>query len=221
MGIDSNGNLTAKIASLSTLQTIITRMATVSVSIKTIYITVFGFFISGYWLDGGFVIWQKYLTFFFVMFFFIILDSYYLSVEKKYRFVYEALSEKDVDGVVNFFIWKPYYKNFQLDALKSFSVWGFYISVFAIYVLVVSVAYDMKNSSESGVKDSVFYSKVLKVMESQEKTQKEILSNLTQNSGCRDGEYKIENNISIDNTHHLSTVTPKKTTSKPIVRTCN
>lgn len=221
MSQGGNTSLSAKIASLSTLQTIITRMGTVSISIKTIFITVFGFFISGYWLDGNFPLWQKFVPFFFVTFFFALLDSYYLSVEKKYRHIYEALSDEDIDKNVNFFNWKPYFRKFDLEALKSVSIWGFYIIVYVIYVLVVSVVYDVKTNLQSESKNTTYNSKLFVLLESQEKMQKEILNYLGERSSSCDTQYRIENNITIDNERYQSSNPSKKITTKPIVKTCN
>lgn len=221
MSQGGNTSLAAKIASLSTLQTIITRMGTVSISIKTIFITVFVFFISGYWLDGNFPLWQKFVPFFFVTFFFALLDSYYLSVEKKYRHIYEALSDEDIDKNVNFFNWKPYFRKFDLEALKSVSIWGFYIIVYVIYVLVVSVVYDVKTNLQSESKNTTYNSKLFVLLESQEKMQKEILNYLGERSSSCDTQYRIENNITIDNERYQSSNPSKKITTKPIVKTCN
>ena len=218
---DNNTSLAAKIASLSTLQTIITRMGTVSISIKTIFITVFGFFITGYWLDGNFPLWQKFIPFFFVTLFFALIDSYYLSIEKKYRHVYEALSDEGTDQNVNFFNWKPYLKKYDLDALKSVSIWGFYIVVYVIYILVVSVVYDVKTNLQNDSKNATTSSRLIDLLESQEKIQKEILSYLDGRSASCDLRYRIENNITIDNERYESAKPNKKLISKPIVKTCN
>jgi hypothetical protein len=221
MSQDNNTSLAAKIASLSTLQTIITRMGTVSISIKTIFITVFGFFVSGYWLDGNFPLWQKFVPFLFVTYFFALLDSYYLSVEKKYRHIYEALSDEDTDIDVNFFNWKPYFRKFHLEALKSFSIWGFYIFVYVVYVLVVSVVYDVKTNLQDESKNTTYTSKLFVMLESQQKMQKEILNYLGERPSSCDIQYKIEDNITVDNEPNLSYKPPKKTTTKPIIKTCN
>ena len=221
MSQDNNMSLAAKIASLSTLQTIITRMGTLSISIKTIFITVFGFFISGYWLDGHFPLWQKFVPFFFVTFFFALLDSYYLSLEKKYRHIYEALSDEDTDKNVNFFNWKPYFKKFDFEALRSVSIWGFYIIVYVIYVLVVSVVYDIKTDLQNESKNKTYTSKVFTMLETQEKMQKEILNYLDERSYLCNHQYRIENNITIDNDRYHSSIPSKKITTKPILKTCN
>jgi len=221
MDQNNNGSLAAKIASLSTLQTIITRMSTVSVSIKTIYITVFGFFVSGYWLDGDFLLWQKFVPFLFVTFFFSLLDSYYLSIEKKYRHVYEIISDMHIDNKLNFFSWQSHFKQFHSEALKSASIWGFYITVYLIYILIVSVVYDAKSSQNVDSNNTVYFSKLFNLLESQEKIQYKILERLDGEPSSHDCIYKIENNITIDNEHQLSPNTPKKITPKPIVKTCN
>lgn len=73
------------------------------------------------------------------------LDAYYLALEKAFRNSYndfisklhkKALTENDLYSVVP----KGNMSHLQFESIKSFSVWGFYISLAVLIVITKSVA---------------------------------------------------------------------------------
>ena len=73
-------------------------------------------------------------------FLFVALDAYYLAMEKGFRNAYNQFVKKIHDGNLtteDLFSVRPVGKmsQLQLEALKSFSVWGFY-SVLALLILI-------------------------------------------------------------------------------------
>lgn len=78
-------------------------------------------------------------------FIFAALDAYYLALEKAFRNSYNSfisklhsrtLTEFDLYSVVP----KGNMSNLQLDAIKSFSVWGFYVSLTVLIIVTKAVA---------------------------------------------------------------------------------
>lgn len=76
---------------------------------------------------------------------FVALDAYYLATEKAFRNLYndfisklhkKALTENDLYSVVP----KGNMSHLQFESIKSFSVWGFYISLAVLIVVTKSVA---------------------------------------------------------------------------------
>ena len=72
------------------------------------------------------------------------LDSYYLTLEKSFRnsyneFIdklhYRSLETKDLYAIYP----KGDILKLQLDSLKSFSIWGFYIPLFVLVLIVKSI----------------------------------------------------------------------------------
>lgn len=73
------------------------------------------------------------------------LDAYYLALEKAFRNAYnefisklhnKCLTEKDLYSVIP----KGDISNLQLQSLKSFSVWGFYLSLAVLIFITKSIA---------------------------------------------------------------------------------
>lgn len=73
------------------------------------------------------------------------LDAYYLALEKAFRNSYnnfisklhkKSLTEKDLYSVAP----KGNMSHLQLESFKSFSVWGFYLSLAALIVITKSIA---------------------------------------------------------------------------------
>ncbi len=73
------------------------------------------------------------------------LDAYYLALEDSFRESYDnfisklhnkTLVEEDLYSVIP----KENISNLQLKALKSFSVWGFYLSLIALIVVIRHIA---------------------------------------------------------------------------------
>jgi hypothetical protein len=123
-------------AHLGILQNVIERMATNSTSAKTWCITIVSAIIV--------VIADKNkpnyaLIALIPTFLFVALDAYYLAMEKGFRSAYNEFVQKIHDGSLtteDLFSVRPKGKpsQLQLEALKSFSVWGFY-SVLALLIL--------------------------------------------------------------------------------------
>jgi hypothetical protein len=123
-------------AHLGILQNVIERMATNSTSAKTWCITIVSAIIV--------VIADKNkpnyaLIALIPTFLFGALDAYYLAMEKGFRSAYNEFVQKIHDGSLtteDLFSVRPKGKpsQLQLEALKSFSVWGFY-SVLALLIL--------------------------------------------------------------------------------------
>lgn len=72
------------------------------------------------------------------------LDTYYLALEKGFRASYADFVKKLHTGVLkpeNLYTIAPKgsHSKHQIEALKSFSVWGFYSTLFALIVLARSV----------------------------------------------------------------------------------
>lgn len=71
---------------------------------------------------------------------FLALDVYYLAIEKGFRNSYNEFVKKVHDGSLkldNLYLVSQEGKTFelQLEALKSFSVWGFYIALILLIVI--------------------------------------------------------------------------------------
>lgn len=67
------------------------------------------------------------------------LDAYYLALEKGFRNSYNAFIDKLHSGKLSpedLYAMNPKgnVKNLQLEALRSFSVWGFYVSLIALII---------------------------------------------------------------------------------------
>lgn len=71
---------------------------------------------------------------------FLALDAYYLALEKAFRSSYNAFVKKLHDGRIHVddlyaVVPKGGMSRHQVEALKSFSVWGFYFTLVALVVL--------------------------------------------------------------------------------------
>ncbi len=128
-------------AHLSILQTIIQRMAANSTSCKTWSVTV----VSAVLVivaDKG----KPDFAFIALIptFLFLALDAYYLALEKAFRASYAEFVEKIHSGAAKAkdlytIAPKGNHSKHQIEALKSFSVWGFYVTLFVLIVLARSV----------------------------------------------------------------------------------
>jgi len=119
---------------LGILQTVIQRMAANSNSSKTWCITI----VSAVLVivaDKGKpeYAWIAILP----TFLFLCLDGYYLALEKSYRGSYNVFIKKLHEGNVTSedlysVIPEGNQSKYQIEALKSFSIWGFYLSLFIL-----------------------------------------------------------------------------------------
>lgn len=122
---------------LSIMQSVITRMAANSTSCKTWCITIVSailVLISD--KSKPELAWLALIP----TFLFMTLDAYYLGLEKAFRSAYnnfiEKLHRKDIKLEDLFSVVPSTDTLFkQLDALKSFSVWGFYLPLFILIFL--------------------------------------------------------------------------------------
>ncbi|EMF8479017.1 hypothetical protein ABM000_07590 [Morganella morganii] len=135
--------LPAKVASLTSLQAIIARMASNSQLMKTWAITIVTGFIAIKSTFGG-LGYLSYLVPFFLCFSFSYLDSYYLSQERIFRDVYNKLAEMPVGSNVNYLNFKDeiIYSskkegNSIIDCYKSPSVIYFYIPMVIIATIIL------------------------------------------------------------------------------------
>ena len=124
-------------AHLSFLQSVIQRMATNSTSCKTWCITVVSAILVIV-ADRG----KPNFAFIAVVptLLFLALDSYYLALEKAFRASYADFVKKLHSGVAkaeDLYAVAPMgsYSGHQVQALKSFSVWGFYVTLFVLIEL--------------------------------------------------------------------------------------
>jgi hypothetical protein len=128
-------------AHLSILQSVIQRMASNSTSCKTWCITVVSAILVII-ADKG----KPNLAFIALVptLLFLSLDAYYLALEKAFRASYTDFVKKLHSGLAkaeDLYAVAPKgsYSKHQLEALKSFSVWGFYATLFALIELTRSV----------------------------------------------------------------------------------
>ena len=70
---------------------------------------------------------------------FLLLDIYYLKIEKRFRYLYEQVrkNEKDVDFSMSVVVSNKEAKSRLIDCLKSPSIWMFYPIMISILVVVV------------------------------------------------------------------------------------
>lgn len=127
---------------LSILQSVIQRMATNSSNSKTYCITIISAILVIVADKGK----PEYAWIaLFPTFVFAALDSYYLALEKGFRNSYNdfvmKLHCKSLSAMDLYFVAPKgeLYKN-QIDALKSFSVWGFYISLAVLIAITKAIA---------------------------------------------------------------------------------
>ena len=128
-------------AHLGILQSVIQRMASNSTSCKTWCITVVSAILVIVADKGkpnfAFIALVPTLLF-------LALDAYYLALEKAFRASYADFVKKLHSGVAkaeDLYTIAPMgsYSKHQLEALKSFSVWGFYAALFVLIELARSV----------------------------------------------------------------------------------
>ena len=128
-------------AHLTILQSVIQRMATNSSSCKAWCITIVSAILVIIADKGkpnyAFIALLPTLLF-------LALDAYYLALEKAFRAAYEEFVRKVHSGSLSapdlFAVkWSGKMSSHQLDALKSFSVWGFYVALLIMIELARSV----------------------------------------------------------------------------------
>lgn len=136
-------SLTAKVASLASIQLIVARMASNSQTMKTWAITIVtGFVAIRSTLDSLGCL--SYLVPLFICISFSYLDSYYLSQERVFRSVYNKLSSVSVGTGVNYLDFKDEIisssgmeNNSLVNCYKSPSVMYFYIPLAIISTIIL------------------------------------------------------------------------------------
>lgn len=138
-----DNGITAKVASLTNLQSIITRMGSNSQLMKTWVITVVTGFIAIKTAIGGLGFFS-YLVPMLVCFIFSYLDSYYLSQERIFRHVYNDIASILVGGECNYFDLKDKIEkqlinkdNSIIVCYKSNSIMFFYIPLVIISTIII------------------------------------------------------------------------------------
>lgn len=135
--------LTAKVAALANLQSIIARMASTSQQMKNWSVTIVtGFIAVTSQLKGLGEL--SYLIPAFICAVFAYFDSYYLSQEKIFRNVYNKLASVPVGSKVNYFNFKDFIsiasadkENNVHDCFKSNSIRPFYLSMAIISTIII------------------------------------------------------------------------------------
>lgn len=135
-----DGAISAKIASLTFIQAIISRMASNSLKIKTFFIGFLSVFITIKTNFTGVTI-LSYLIPVMITFCACYLDAYYLMQERIFRHVYNIKSQIKPGINENFFDIKELIKESNkketiLDAIKSPSIRPFYLTSLAFIVLI-------------------------------------------------------------------------------------
>ena len=126
---------------LSMLQDNITRMATNSANCKTWTITIVTALLALTLADMAITGYLQVL--YIPVFLFYLLDSYYLSVEKRFRkveeeFVYKAkIGEDTNDLLYSFNIHKDTWYKHLFCATTSISVWPFYLLMALVITLII------------------------------------------------------------------------------------
>jgi hypothetical protein len=130
---------------LSIIQSVIQRMATNSTSSKTWCITIVSAILVIV-ADKGKpdYAWIALIP----TTLFMALDAYYLALEKGFRQAYNAFIRKIHDGSItpeDLFSVAPEGRqsSHQIEALKSFSVWGFYLTLIILIVIAKSIVIGM------------------------------------------------------------------------------
>ena len=131
-----------KLDYLKMIQDIITRMSNISISIK-------GFFISIVTAISAIVIAQKsisnliFLLFLIPMLVLPIMDTYYLSLERKYRLFYKEKDEQDKVENFSLELPKEKYKNEKrckfINCLTSKCILLFYLPIILMYIVFVNL----------------------------------------------------------------------------------
>ncbi|HHS8295675.1 hypothetical protein [Morganella psychrotolerans] len=139
----SDNGITAKVASLTNLQSIITRMGSNSQLMKTWVVTVVTGFIAIKTAIGGLGFFS-YLVPMLICFIFSYLDSYYLSQERIFRNVYNSTASILVGGEFNYFDLKDEIEkksankdNSIISCYKSNSIIFFYIPLVIMSTIVI------------------------------------------------------------------------------------
>lgn len=135
-----DGSISAKIASLTFLQGIISRMASNSLKIKTFFIGFLGVFITIKTSFTG-ITTLSYVIPLIITICACYLDSYYLTQERIFRHIYNEKSAKKPTGDTNFFEIKEEIKNNKdkenvISTMKSPAIYPFYLTSFLFIILI-------------------------------------------------------------------------------------
>lgn len=135
-----DGSIAAKIASLTFLQNIISRMAGNSLKIKTFFIGFLGVFITIKTSFTG-ITALSYIIPLIITICACYLDSYYLTQERIFRHVYNEKSAKKPDENTNFFEIKEEIANNRekenvIKTMKSPAIRPFYLTSLLFIILI-------------------------------------------------------------------------------------